>query len=265
MEPAITIFQSFSKPLPHVDSDNVEYRAVTSEAISNQNQDPIRVLTKKDSTILLKSAQEALQLTPSIPERLQRPMPLLHKTHYLHTECDVLHASELQLIHPVNVVLSGILAAGVTLRCQSEVVSQKGKARVDLIWRCQKGSKTVTVAVLEYKNTKALRLDDWKPIITDVAGAPAIINSGLDADASSLLKDNALKLSRQLKKYSRECKDIVLFDWYSMYIFDFEGASENRRHPFPTRITYSSDSSKFRRLLLGMIYRRLKKEGLVKA
>ncbi|QVM08897.1 hypothetical protein D8B26_003568 [Coccidioides posadasii str. Silveira] len=238
---------------------------MTSEAASNQNQDPIRVLTKKDPAILLKSAQEALQLATSIPGCLQQLMPQLGTSHYIRTEKDVLRISALQLVYPVNAVLSGILPAGATLRCQSEVVSQKGKARMDLRWHYKKAGKEATVAVLEYKNLNTLQLRDWKPIITDAAGATAVIDKAAHNDNLSLLQRNALGLSRQVKKYSKECKDVVLFDWYSMYIFDFEGTNEDRHHPFPTRITYSSDSSKFRRLLLGMIYRRLKEEGLVKA
>ncbi|KAJ9218223.1 hypothetical protein DTO166G4_89 [Paecilomyces variotii] len=263
MERVMTIYESFSKPLPPVDSDDLDYNKITSEATSTKIQDVIRVLTEKDPVILLESAREALQATPSIPERLQRPMPQHETSHYLHTESDVLRVSALQLIHPVNVILSGILSAGVTLRCQSEVVSQKGKARMDLKWYCRRGGKETAVAVLEYKSIKVLRLDDWKPIITGLAGAAAVIAEGSRTMHCSLLEDNALKLSRQVKKYAEECKDIALFDWFSIYVFDFEDVDEDQSRPFPTRITYSSDSSEFRILLLGMIYNRLKKEGFL--
>ncbi|KAJ9349542.1 hypothetical protein C8Q69DRAFT_228254 [Paecilomyces variotii] len=263
MERVMTIYESFSKPLPPVDSDDLDYNKITSEATSTKIKDAIRVLTEKDPVILLESAREALQATPSIPERLQRPMSQHETSHYLHTESDVLRVSALQLIHPVNVILSGILSAGVMLRCQSEVVSQKGKARMDLKWYCRRGGKETAVAVLEYKSIKVLRLDDWKPIITGLAGAAAVIAEGSRTMHCSLLEDNALKLSRQVKNYAEECKDIALFDWFSIYIFDFEDVDEDQSRPFPTRITYSSDSSEFRSLLLGMIYNRLKKEGFL--
>ncbi|QSS54508.1 hypothetical protein I7I53_02078 [Histoplasma capsulatum var. duboisii H88] len=60
--------------------------------------------------------------------------------------------------------------------------------------------------------------------------------------------------------HSKECKDIALFDWLSMLIFDFDGVNENGSSPVPTRITCSNNSSQFRCLLLGMIYMSLRKE-----
>ncbi|KAG5292931.1 hypothetical protein I7I48_05168 [Histoplasma ohiense] len=60
--------------------------------------------------------------------------------------------------------------------------------------------------------------------------------------------------------HSKECKDIALFDWLSMLIFDFDGVNENGSNPVPTRITCSNNSSQFRCLLLGMIYMSLRNE-----
>ncbi|KAK2797823.1 hypothetical protein FQN50_009067 [Emmonsiellopsis sp. PD_5] len=264
MEPVITILESFTKPLPAVASDDRDYYPMTSEATSTAAEDAIRVLVVKKPAILFNEAKEALETTPSIPGRLDRPMPQHEMSHYLHTESDVLRVSALQLIHPVNVVLSGILLPGVTLRCQSEVVSQWRKARMDLKWLCRRGDRETTVAVLEYKTIKVLRFDDWKPAITDLAGAAAKIAAGTESEYFSVLEDNAVKLSRQVKKYSRECKDIALFDWFSMYIFDLDGVHEDGTDPVPTRITCSNDSTQFRRLLLGMIYNRLRKEEVVR-
>lgn len=265
MEPVITILESFTKPLPRVASDNRNYYPMPLVATSSTaNEDAMRVLLPKKLAILLNGAKEALQTTPSIPERLDRPMPQHEKSHYIHTESDVQRVSTLQLIHPVNVVLSGILLPGVTLRCQSEVVSQSGKARTDLKWVCRRGDEETTVAVLEYKNIKALRLADWSPAITNLVGAAATVAAGSQSDNSTVLTHNALKLSQQVNKYSKECKDIALFDWFSMYIFDLDGVDEDGADPVPTKITCSTNSSRFRSLLLGMIYNRLRKNELVK-
>jgi hypothetical protein len=79
-------------------------------------------------------------------------LPGVEGSIFLRTEGDVVHAVTLYLLHPVNMALG---AMGGSIYCQSEV-RQGPTAHTDVMWKWTNGTKTVTLGVLELKNTQLL-------------------------------------------------------------------------------------------------------------
>lgn len=258
---SLTIYDAMKRALPPVASRNVQYQPISASSSSTKLKDPIRVLIVNDAENLLKPASEALENLPITSACRMTAMPRLEKSHYLRTEADVLRVSALQLIHPINLVLEGLLPSGAQFRCLSEVVTQNGKARTDLKWTYTVAGEPITVAILEYKNTNVIRKSDFSPAFTTEEGKKdAIAKSRRDRyEEGTLLEENAIVLSKQTNKYSKGCKDIALFDWHSMCVFDFNDNGDRDAVGF----THSSEPEIFRLLLFGMILKGLARNGLV--
>jgi len=79
-------------------------------------------------------------------------LPGVEGSIFLRTEGDVVHAVTLYLLHPVSMALG---AMGGSIYCQSEV-RQGPTAHTDVMWKWTNGTKTVTLGVLELKNTQLL-------------------------------------------------------------------------------------------------------------
>lgn len=263
MEPILTIRNAFGQGLPKVLWADEGYRVVKSNAASTISQDPIRAFILDQPEGLLRDVSRTLEGSSRNPERLERPMPQHESGHNLKTESDILRLSALQLIHPINIVLSGLIPSKAQLFCQSEVVSQGGKARTDLKWVYSEGGRETVVAVLEYKNTRAIRYSDFEEAITTREQAADALRDARGKPMETHLENNAIVLSQQIKKYTDDCDDVALFDWHSMFIFDFSNTDENARRPELPRGIFSEKSTQFRPLLLGMIVRSLARHGFI--
>ncbi|WEW61551.1 hypothetical protein PRK78_007041 [Emydomyces testavorans] len=263
MDPIITsISQVFSQPVPTVEVKESDYRTVTSTATSTALMDPIFALWNGDRKSLLDLAKWALN-SASKSKHVHLPMPQLEDTHRLDKEADIVRLSALQLIHPVNVVVTALMPAGITLRCLSEASSQGNLARTDLKWLWETEEASSVVAVLEYKNTNVIRFSDWKPAIVTPESASEAMFKFWKEKSDTLLKENGILLSKQITKYKTECSDIALFDWEKMIIFDFGDVNEDARNPRLPKVVLEDKTLHFRYLLLGMIVRGLGRAGII--
>lgn len=107
-------------------------------------------------------------------------------------------------------------------------------------------------------------MEDFAQAETSEEDASEAMNLAYAEEDQTLLKENALWLSRQAKKYSRTCKNIALFDLNSMVIFDFHGVDEDSRNPTPVKLVYVNESDTkegvtLRLALLGFLVRGLQR------
>ncbi|EEP77869.1 predicted protein [Uncinocarpus reesii 1704] len=259
----ISILQSFRRPLPDVETADVSYRHVTSAAPSNPAQDAIPLLQRESNEELLGLAAQALQ-TQSKQPALQQNMPLHEASHYLGTEGDILRISALQLIHPINAVLSLLIPNGAKLLCRAEVTSPDQTPRTNLKWiYIDPSGQDQVVAILEYKNTGVIHFENWAGAITLPENAVERLLNAKEQINSTFLVGNAIILSKQLVNYESVCSDIALFDWNNMMVFDFAETNEDLLVPKFTSVVFESDPLHFRSLLLGMIVRSLKRRGII--
>ncbi|PGH36239.1 hypothetical protein GX50_00924 [[Emmonsia] crescens] len=78
----------------------------------------------------------------------------------------------------------------------------------------------------------------------------------------TLLKENAVWLSKQAGKYSEHCSSVAVFDWNAMFIFNY--LHEQSTRGGAVRGTYFDESGPtkdmtFRRLLFAFVARALKR------
>lgn len=278
-DPPLTIREAFEQDMPDIPSEDIEYRVISSTAKSTLNQPPLLGFILDDPEKLLANAFSGLDMLEGLGSLcLEREMPQDEPGYYICTESDISRVSALQLVHPVNVVLSSLIPKNASIRCLSEVPSHSGKSRTDLKWVYvpedvsedgdMRKEETV-VAILEYKNTKAICFDDFEQAATTPQNAARMARWSKRVGKDTLLENNAIVLSQQMLKYSHECEDVVIFDWLSMFIFDFSemdagSAAALRPDNNLARGIFSDESSQFRPLLLGMIIQSLLRRGFLR-
>ncbi|QSS61736.1 hypothetical protein I7I51_03913, partial [Histoplasma capsulatum] len=198
-----TIYEAFSRPLddlPYTAVTN-NYRSISSSAHSTVAEDPPSACVTENPSVLINYARnQLLAHTPNSGSLAER-MPQVEPGHLLHTEADVLRASVLYLIHPVNVVANRLLNTG-SLDCRGELASGGG-CRTDVRWVYRNGSQTPNIAVLEVKYTKVLHLNDFHPALTNQQNARAKRDAAQGEENRTHFKRNAYWIPKQAKKYSR--------------------------------------------------------------
>ncbi len=136
--PAPSIIRSFWEHLPVLPytllSDGSNYRKIHSTAASTVETDPPVAWIPEHYTVLINLAQNPNRLPPNPPShsRLRERIPQIESTHLIHTEADVLRATHLYLLHPVNVAATLLMPQGGSLYCRSEV--QDSSSRTDIRW-----------------------------------------------------------------------------------------------------------------------------------
>ncbi|OJD28487.1 hypothetical protein ACJ73_00118 [Blastomyces percursus] len=161
------------------------------------DEDAPTAFIAENPAILINAGRSKLSTHEGSAGPLGQRMPQLENSHLLHTEADVLRASNLYLLHPVNVVANRLLAAG-SLLCRGEVTSNGG-CRTDVRWVYCNGSQMTTIAILEVKNTKVLHVADFTPAIATVNNARARRDDAQGQQHHTHFERNACWLSKQAK------------------------------------------------------------------
>lgn len=184
---------------------------------------------------------------------------MLEDTHILETEADVLRLATLQLIHPVNIALQQICPPGTRIFCRTET-STSGTSRFDVEWSLYdtRGNLLSRLAILEIKSTHVIHKDDFKRAAVDEANYQSKMVRAMDTESSSLLKRNAIWLSKQAQKYSRHCPYVAVFDWGAMFIFSFLPQSHKPVRGFYFDEYGRTEGMTFRRLLFAFVVRPLR-------
>lgn len=238
---------------------NETYRHIRSTASSTLDADPVAVYF-----------EETVDLYHNLFDRgfprighgspLSARMPVMEQTHILETEADVLRLATLQLIHPVNIALQQKCPPGTRLFCRTET-STSGTSRFDVEWSLYdtRGNLLSRLAILEIKSTNVIHKDDFKRAAVDETNFQSKMVRAMDTESSSLLKRNAIWLSKQAQKYSRHCPYVAVFDWSAMFIFSFLPQSHKPVRGFYFDEYGRTEGMTFRRLLFAFVIRPLRK------
>lgn len=245
------------EPLVVIPSDET-YRPIRSPASSTLETDPVAVYFEETIDVYHNLFDRNFpRIGHGSP--LCARMPVLEETHILETEADVLRLATLQLIHPVNIALQQICPPGTRIFCRTET-STSCTSRFNVEWSLYdtRGNLLSRIAILEIKSTNVIHKDDLKRAAVDEAIYQSKMVRAMDTESSSLLKRNAIWLSKQAQKYSRHCLYVAVFDWGAMFIFSFLPQSHK-----PVRGIYFDEYGRtegmtFCRLLFAFVVRPLR-------
>jgi hypothetical protein len=177
-------YELYRLDIPPVPND---YRQITSTSTSTIDTDAPRALEAEDErTIIVLARENVLKLRGNTCMR--EHIPQNEGTHSLRTEADVLDASRLYLLHPVNVAVKELLKDG-QLECRREHTASR-TSRTDLLWMHIDGNQTTNVAVLEFKNTHVLHEEDFRLAMVNANEAEQALLDVADANTTTLLTGN---------------------------------------------------------------------------
>ena len=152
------------------------------------------------------------------------------------------------------------------LICTSETPTKETKAdgtslrtRTDIEWRLGIEESAPRVAVLEYKRKHTLNPDE-----INRAKFPQTANMvGFAGSSENIVKQATLYVT---KHYKPKLNDVCVFDWDTLWIFNFEGWDENNPkkglpkcvlHQERGKNKWESKQHTFRQLLLAFLIRAL--------
>ncbi|PYH88129.1 hypothetical protein BO71DRAFT_489002 [Aspergillus ellipticus CBS 707.79] len=138
------------------------------------------------------------------------------------------------------------------------------RSRFDVQWSLysEQGALLATLAILEIKNTHIIHKQDFLPAESTPQNFPTQVMKAMGEAESTLLKNNAIWLSKQVGKYDIGCSDVAVFDWNAMFIFSY--TQQHSSSDGPVKGTFFSESGQtkgmtFRRLLFAFVARPLKR------
>ncbi|CAN6660701.1 hypothetical protein TRVA0_032S01420 [Trichomonascus vanleenenianus] len=150
---------------------------------------------------------------------------------WVQTEGDVTKLVYKFILHPVDLALQAYVAQrgggdkiyGVA---QYQTTSEP-ICRSNYAWVLHSGDSKELVHILELKNTRALREQDFASAQCTEQDFRRKAAEAYDRYHRTWLEDNASVLSVQVSKYSKHCQSISLFGWNAMFLFsstqDVEG------------------------------------------
>jgi hypothetical protein len=245
-----------------------DYRSVSTTSQTTLLMDSVSAFLWEAPSVLMNLAKDKL---PTINQSLGDYMAQVEKSHYLHTEADVERASDVYLINPVNIAIQELLPNGGRVICRGEQTDRK-KNRTDLRWTYFKGSQSAGIAVLEMKAPFVLRWNDFGEAVATASNAKQMHDKAHRFPEHTLLKDNAIILSKQTRKYSKNLNiaDVAIFDWNSIFVFDYSDVDEDSSNPKPARGSWFRETDgdpgqgqTFRMMLLWLLIRGLQRNGIV--
>jgi len=170
-------------------------------------------------------AQNADGILEKLASFLESSLPTIEDPFLVITEGDVLRATTLYLVHPINLALNARYG-NTPIHCLAE--NSKDGIRCDITWKYQNGDNLDTIAVLELKRRGVLWWEEFECAKSDARNRgdkirEAYANMGANNHVATTLKGNAITLSKQAAAYAvrQETQFIGLFDWDSMFLFQF--------------------------------------------
>jgi hypothetical protein len=270
--PIPRILESFHQRLPNIPQESVpgNYRATSSSGASTNLQEAIKALFEDNYNVLINNAQPYLPSNPPIPSPFTKSLPQVERTHYLRTEGDVSRASQLYLIHPVNIAAASVIERfgpnPGRLYCLAEHTTSDSRTDFKWTFHPQHGQPR-QIAVLELKNTSVLHWDDWRHAFCAPQQAYQKLNAAYNQADFTFLSRNAIVVSKQLNKYHEKVvvDDIAVFDWNKMLLLDFEGANDSSSPPvFPKALFLQEGQGvTFRMVLFAFLIRALRRKHVL--
>ncbi|OCK98782.1 uncharacterized protein K441DRAFT_693517 [Cenococcum geophilum 1.58] len=217
-----TVYQSFYRSLPDLQLDKAEYYQIGPSGHTTSTTDPLKTWEPAP----ISYAQKADDILKKLASSLRSPLPAIERPFLMITEGDVLRATTLYVVHPINQALNAKYR-NTPIYCLAE--NFREGIRCDITWKYRNGEDLDTIAVLELKRRGVLRWDDFECAESNATTRKDKIQEAYGKvgsnGAATTLKGNAITLSQQASAYAirQETQFIGLFDWDSMFLFQFCG------------------------------------------
>lgn len=102
-------------------------------------------------------------------------------------------------------------------------------------------------------------LSDFEAVYTTTERKNESIEFAMEQPKRSLLRHNAVVLSKLIIVYSDACRDLAAFDWNSSCVFGLNDSGNTEAQEF----TYFYQADHFRSLLLDMILKGLTRKSFI--
>ena len=170
----------------------------------------------------------------------------------IYTEGDVIDIAQDVLINPVMICVKSLFR-DLTIRKRREKNSKHG--RTDIVWEVhQEGTDAndaenwIECAIFEFKNTNIIKPEHFAEARLgrrDKVGA-TLTREEMEYQAKkspnrTLMKYNAVILSKQARKYAARTPYVALFDWDTMALFDFSDTNHQSEEPICPRLSLFSE------------------------
>ena len=216
-----TIYNSFGESLPDLNLEAAPVLNAHGNSTIALNTDPPKVWLEYSARTYSGAAEDCIIRTLGPSPQLNTCVPAAELPFHMGTEGDVVRATTLYLLHPINQALN--VRFGSRIICAAEDRGD-GKLRSDLIWRYWTGRQFINIAVLELKNRGMLVREHWLSALANTWDVEARIMRAYDQDEEkTLLKSNAIPLSKQAAAYAlqRQVRFVALFDWNAMFLYKY--------------------------------------------
>lgn len=238
-----SIFSSFEQKMPKlaIAPGTSRKPRIKSSSKSTSAQQPPNFWEVDDIMALTKFAKDALAALIQ-NSSLACQMPQDEETFQLGNEADVVRASTLYLVYPVNIVLTQhCKPRQISINCKSEfhpidpqyAVTKAGTSkagpskdpddasqdsRCDIVWEfVMPGQKPVLFAAVEFKRQFVLRGDQFEK-------AKKSDREGSSFDGNSMI------VLKQVAKYAKKnLQDILVYDWNYMFVAFLDPHDESAR------------------------------------
>lgn len=272
----LTVYESFRSAIPWLPSvpNPGDYRALSSSTQSTIDTDPPTAWRFEDHQRLIDLVANNLPAEISNPEdNLLKRVAYRDGSNLLRSEADVLSATILYVLNPVNLAINRNLKQGsMTMSCEQ---TSPGRVRTDIRWSYRVSPTTVgaEVAVLEVKPKDTLR---WPDIADAMARSDAEERlkhrEAYGTNGKTLFVHNAFWFTKQAQKYAEqlETPDVAIFDWNNLFILDFSTMDPDRRRPKLARGIWFNEEGKdhqnlhtLRAVLLGFLLRAMSRYPVI--
>ncbi|KAJ9373622.1 hypothetical protein DTO282F9_2830 [Paecilomyces variotii] len=269
-----TVYESFRSPSPWLPSvpNPGDYRTLSSSTQSTIDIDPLVAWRYEDHQRLVDLVADNFPSEISNPEdNLLKRVACRDGSNLLRSEADVLSATILYILNPVNLAINRNLKQGsMTMSCEQ---TSPGRIRTDIRWSYRVSSMMIDVAILEVKAKDTLR---WADIANAMARSDAEERQkhkeAYRSAKRTLFVSNAYWFVKQAYKYAEqlEIPDVAIFDWNNLFILDFSTMDPDGRQPKLAKGIWFNEEGKdhqnlqtFRAVLFGFLLRAISRYPVI--
>ena len=225
-----SIYQCLWDPLPNLGLDEAEDEEPHAISVTAAATDPPKVWVEAPYADYVRTAIHELNNQGVVNALQSSHIPATERPFLMYKEADVVRATILYLVHPVNLAINQIF--GTTVFCVSE--DQRDQSlRCDISWKYETEDGALkAIAVLELKKRGVIQREDFAPGRTNQNDLNRKIARAQSMENRTLLADAAVPLSQQAAAYSWKfnTKYVGIFDWESLFLYNFENLNRRGCH-----------------------------------
>ena len=253
-----------SKPLGVTESTSISVstqRMVTPSTWVNENRKYFGIgqqwwarsaIIDKEQGHLKNTYKKKNEIPPDEEIALMEEVGNLRRNTTLFSERDVIKAAEKLIVDPVENVVQHLFPK---LEIRTRTEKSESTSRIDVVWEILRPGTAfnepknwIECAILEFKNTNIIKFEHFKygqvgrrdeagKIVTETEAREIAEQQR----SGTLLRGNAIPLSKQARKYARRTPYVAIFDWDTMALFDFSGTNYDSNEPICPRISFFSE------------------------